>query len=215
MNIIFLGPPGVGKGTQAAHVVSKFKIPHISTGDMFRAAIKNGTEYGLEAQKYMVAGNLVPDEVTINIVRERLAQDDTRHGYLLDGFPRTIAQAEALDQICEELDLPVKKVINLIADNDLLIRRITGRRVCRNCGAIYHVETLPSKVEGKCDKCDGELFQRSDDSLEKVKVRLEVYETQTAPLIEYYRNKGLLVDVPALGSVEQINELIEKSLEDN
>lgn len=215
MNIIFLGPPGVGKGTQAAHVVSKFNIPHISTGDMFRAAIKEGTEYGLEAKKYMEAGKLVPDEVTINIVRERLGKDDCKKGYLLDGFPRTIPQAEALDKICEELNLPIQKVINLTADKELLLRRITGRRVCRNCGSIYHIETLRSKVEGKCDNCGGELYQRVDDSVEKVKVRLEVYESQTAPLIEYYRNKGLLVDIPSTGSVEEVGELIDKSLEDN
>ena len=210
-----LGPPGVGKGTQAAHVVSKFNIPHISTGDMFRAAIKEGTEYGLEAKKYMEAGKLVPDEVTINIVRERLGKDDCKKGYLLDGFPRTIPQAEALDKICEELNLPIQKVINLTADKELLLRRITGRRVCRNCGSIYHIETLRSKVEGKCDNCGGELYQRADDSVEKVKVRLEVYESQTAPLIEYYRNKGLLVDIPSTGSVEEVGELIDKSLEDN
>jgi adenylate kinase len=213
MNIIFLGPPGVGKGTQASKLVSKHQIPHISTGDMFRTAIKNNTTYGLEAQKFMEAGRLVPDEVTIAIVKERLAQDDCKKGYLLDGFPRTIAQAEALDKICEELNLPIQKVINLQADNELLIKRITGRRVCKNCGEIYHVQTLRSKVEGKCDKCGGELYQRADDSLEKVSVRLDVYVKQTKPLINYYLNKGLLVDIDALDSIDAINERIEKALE--
>jgi adenylate kinase len=213
MNIIFLGPPGVGKGTQATRFVTKHQIPHISTGDMFRAAIKNGTQYGLEAQKFMEAGRLVPDEVTIAIVKERLAQDDCKKGYLLDGFPRTIAQAEALDKICEELNIPIQKVINLQADNELLIRRITGRRVCKNCGEIYHVETLKPTVEGKCDKCGGELYQRADDSLEKVSVRLDVYVQQTKPLISYYESKGLLVNINALDSIDAINERIEKALE--
>ena len=213
MNIIFLGPPGVGKGTQASRFIKKHQIPHISTGDMFRAAVKIGTPYGLEAQKYMEAGKLVPDEVTIAIVKDRLSMSDCQNGYLLDGFPRTINQAEALDKICTSLGLPIQKVINLAASNELLIKRITGRRVCRNCGEIYHVTTLRSTKEGVCDKCGGELYQRADDSLEKVSVRLEVYERQTQPLIEYYRSKGLLSDVDSLDSVEVVNDRIEKALE--
>ena len=190
--MVFLGPPGAGKGTQAKRVVEKYGFKHISTGDMFREAVKNGTPVGLQAKGYMDRGELVPDDVVIGIVRERMQKGDLQDGFILDGFPRTVAQAEALDSILTEVSMPLDMVLNLNVDDDILIKRLTSRRVCRQCGAIYNVLFQPPKEEGVCDKCGGELYQRDDDNEESVKNRLEVYHSQTQPLIDYYDRKGLL-----------------------
>ncbi|MBC9785274.1 adenylate kinase [Heliobacterium chlorum] len=191
MKVLLMGPPGAGKGTQAELLVKHFAIPHISTGDMFRAAIKNGTELGQKAKAYMDAGQLVPDEVTIGIVRERLAQDDCQQGFLLDGFPRTVPQADALDETLKQLTMNLDAVIDIQVTHEKLIERLTGRRICRQCGATYHVVFNPPAAESKCDKCGGELYQRSDDSRETAENRLDVYNKQTQPLIDYYQAKGL------------------------
>lgn len=192
MNLILLGPPGAGKGTQAELLLKRFSIPHISTGDIFRAAIKEGTPLGTEAKRYMDSGQLVPDEVVIGIVKERLLKDDCKNGFLLDGFPRTVPQADSLDGFLKENDKKVDAVINIEVDSSILLKRLTGRRVCRNCAAVYHIETKKSKVDGVCDHCGGEVYQRADDTPETVSKRLEVYNSQTEPLIAYYRNKAVL-----------------------
>ncbi|MCW2277795.1 adenylate kinase [Heliophilum fasciatum] len=191
MKILLMGPPGAGKGTQAEKLVERFGIPHISTGDMFRAAIKNGTELGVKAKSFMDAGQLVPDEVTIGIVRERLSQDDCRAGFLLDGFPRTVPQANALNETLDALNMRLDGVIDIQVAREKLIERLTGRRICRQCGATLHVVFNPPQQEGVCDKCSGELYQRSDDSRETAENRLDVYAAQTQPLIDYYQQQGL------------------------
>ncbi|BFH65433.1 MULTISPECIES: adenylate kinase [Paenibacillus] len=192
MNILFMGPPGAGKGTQAEVIVNEFGIPHISTGDAFRLAIKQGTPIGIKAKEYMDQGLLVPDDVTIGIVEERLQQSDCEKGFLLDGFPRTLSQAEALDEILSRLNTQLDHVVNLKVDRDKLMARLTGRRICKSCGATYHVIFNPPKQEGVCDKCGGELYQRSDDNEESVGTRLDEYINKTAPLLAFYENKGLL-----------------------
>ncbi|HDD53243.1 MAG: adenylate kinase [Aquificota bacterium] len=212
MNIIMLGPPGAGKGTQAKMLVERLGIPQISTGDMLREAVKEGTELGKKAKEFMDAGKLVPDEVVIGIVKERLAQPDCEKGFILDGFPRTIPQAEALDKVLEELGKKIDYVINVAVPNEELITRLTGRRTCRQCGAMYHVVFNPPKEEGKCDKCGGELYQRDDDKEETIRQRLEVYEAQTAPLIDYYGKKGVLYNIDGTGSIEEIFQGILKVL---
>ncbi len=191
MNLIFLGPPGVGKGTIAKSIVKEKNIPQISTGDLLRAAVKEGSELGIKAKEYMDSGKLVPDELIINLMQERIAKDDCKNGFILDGFPRTIPQAEALGSS----DVQIGKVLNFKAKDETIIQRLSGRRTCKNCNAIYHIKNIPPKVEGKCDKCGGELIQRSDDKPEAIKKRLEVYQQQTAPLIDYYKEKGLLADI--------------------
>ena len=212
MNIVFMGPPGAGKGTQAEYIVEQFGIPHISTGDAFRLAMKQGTQLGLVAKGYVDAGKLVPDEVTIGIVRDRLQQEDCKQGFLLDGFPRTISQAEALDEIVAAMGRQIDHVINLAVDRDKLLARLTGRRICRSCGATYHILFNPPKQEGVCDKCGGELYQRSDDTEEKVGTRLDEYITKTAPLLEYYANKGLLRQVDGEQDIAQVSAEISAIL---
>ena len=212
MNIVLLGSPGVGKGTYAKRISKIYNIPQISTGDMFREAIKNKTEIGLKAKEYMDKGELVPDDITIGIVEERLKKDDCKNGFMLDGFPRTIAQAEALDKI-----IVIDKVLDFTASDEVIIDRLSGRRVCRNCGAIYHIRNIVPKVEGVCDNCGGELYQRDDDKPESVKKRLDVYKKQTAPLIDYYKEKELLADIDANRPIEQVDEIIadvKKALEE-
>ena len=204
MKIILMGPPGAGKGTQAEKLVELYQIPHISTGDMFRKAQKEGTELGLKAKSYMDQGQLVPDEVTVGIVKERLAEDDCKGGFLLDGFPRTVQQADALDGILAELDLALDRVVNIEVDKAFLVDRLTGRRVCRACGATFHVTNKAPKVEGVCDKCGGELYQRNDDKVETVSNRLDVYAAQTAPLIEYYQSKGIMSSIDGSKSMEDV-----------
>lgn len=203
-NLILLGPPGAGKGTQAKKLVDKYRIPQISTGDILRDAVKTGTPLGIEAKSYMNRGELVPDEVVIGIVKERLKSGDCGKGYVLDGFPRTIAQAEALFSYLNECGCPINKAIDIKVPKDYLVIRLSGRRVCRSCGAGFHIEFSPSKDDGKCDKCSGVLFQRDDDREDVVIKRLETYEAQTTPLTEYYKKKGLLKTINGIGDVEAI-----------
>ena len=191
MYILLMGPPGAGKGTQAANLVKEFDIPHISTGDMFRAAVKEATELGKQAKACMDAGKLVPDEITIGIVRERLAKADCAKGFILDGFPRTVEQADALTKILEELSLNLTRVVDITVPNSALVERAVGRRICKACGATYHVKFNPTKSEGICDVCGGELYQRADDTEETMTNRLSVYEASTKPLIDYYEKAGI------------------------
>ena len=203
-NIILMGPPGAGKGTLAKQLKEAFNLVHISTGDMFRDAIKAGTELGKLAQQYINDGHVVPDEVTIGLVKERLSQPDCDAGFLLDGVPRTLPQAEALSEISKEISRPIDTVINLDCDTKELIRRISGRRVCKNCGAPYHIETMKPKVEGVCDLCGGPLYQRKDDNEEALKVRLGLYVSETKPLLDYYQKLGLLKNFNSLTGKEAL-----------
>lgn len=195
MNLLIMGPPGAGKGTQAEVLVKELNISHISTGDMFRNAIKEGTEMGKKAKEYMDKGALVPDEVVIGMVKERLSQADCKTGFLLDGFPRTVEQAGALDDTLASLNIKLDGVVNIVVPLDKLMARLTGRRVCKGCGASYHVIFNPPKEEGKCNSCSGELYQRTDDNEESVGTRLKAYEEKTQPLIDYYQKKGILLDI--------------------
>jgi len=211
-NIILMGPPGAGKGTLAKQLMSALDLVHISTGDMFREAIKAGTDLGKLAKSYIDRGDLVPDEVTIGIVKERLGQDDCAKGFLLDGFPRTLPQAEALKEMSKEINRPIEVVLNLDCDNQELIRRISGRRVCKNCGAPYHVVTLNPKVEGVCDICGGPLYQRADDNEEALKVRLEHYVQSTKPLLDFYASEGLLKSFDSLVGKDQLFDQVSEFL---
>ncbi len=213
MNLILLGPPGAGKGTQASRIINKYNIPQISTGDILRAAVREGTQLGKEAQEYMNAGKLVPDSVVIGIIRERLAQDDCKNGYLLDGFPRTLPQAEELDEILSNLNSELNAVISIEVPDEEIVTRITGRRMCKSCGAVYHVEFSPPAKEGICDKCGGELYQRDDDNEKTVRERLSAYKAQTEPLKEYYNKKNILKEVNGTGDIEKIYSEIESILE--
>ena len=204
MNIVLMGLPGAGKGTQAEKIVEKYAIPHISTGDMFRAAIKEGTELGLKAKGFMDEGKLVPDEVTIGIVRERLSQADCEKGFLLDGFPRTVPQAEALDGILEELGRPVEHTINIDVQKDELVARLSGRRICKVCGASYHLIFNPPAEEGKCDKDGGELYTRADDNPETVENRLAVNMNQAQPLLDFYQAKGVLTNIDGQQDIDKV-----------
>lgn len=206
MKFIFLGPPGVGKGTIATKVIEKLNIPQISTGNLLRSAVKQGTEIGIKAREHMNSGGLVPDNLVISLLKDRLSEDDCKDGFILDGFPRTISQAESL----ETNGIAVDGVINLVASKHIIIQRLSGRRVCKRCGAIFHTTNIPSKVEGVCDRCNGELYQRKDDTPEVISERLEIYKKQTEPLIDYYKDKGILHDVDARGS--DIQKIVDSTL---
>ena len=213
LRAVLLGPPGAGKGTQAAKLVDKYAIPHISTGDIFRKNIKEGNELGKKAQEYMNAGKLVPDELVCDLVTDRLSQDDCANGFLLDGFPRTIRQAEALDEYLAANGGKIDVVINIKVDKDDLITRLTGRRVCKACGASFHTVYIPPKQEGVCDVCGGELYQRADDNLETVENRINVYERETAPLIGYYDEKGSLANINGSVPPEEVAGQIVAAIE--
>lgn len=215
MNIVLMGLPGAGKGTQADKIIEKYDIPHISTGDMFRAAINNGTELGLKAKSFMDKGALVPDEVTIGIVRERLSQPDCDQGFLLDGFPRTTGQAEALDGILTVLGKKVEHVINIEVEKDELVKRLTGRRICKVCGSSYHLVFNPPKEEGKCDKDSGELYQRADDNPETVTNRLEVNIKQSQPLLDFYGKKNVLTNINGQQDINDVFADIDALLKGN
>lgn len=212
MRLILLGPPGAGKGTQAVSIAETYSIPHISTGDIFRQALKDQTPLGMKAKEYMDKGQLVPDDIVIGIVQERLEGKDCEKGFLLDGFPRTIEQAKALDTILEGKGTPISYCINIEVPFDQLILRLTGRRVCKKCGATYHILFNKSNEEGICDKCGGELYQRADDSESTARERLEVYQRQTAPLIEYYERIGKLVTINGLQSIDKVFNDIKDAL---
>jgi len=212
MKLLIMGRPGAGKGTQAANIKEYYKIPHISTGDMFRAAIKNQTELGLLAKSYMDKGGLVPDEVTIGLVRERLAEADCKNGFLLDGFPRTVAQAEALDEILKTNGIKLDAVLDVNVPAEKLIRRMVGRRVCKTCGATFHVEFNAPKKDGICDNCGSPLIQRADDTEATAKNRLEVYDNQTAPLLDFYSKKGILKTVNGDQPLDKVFEDIKETL---
>lgn len=204
MRLILLGPPGAGKGTQAVRIAETHGIPHISTGDILRANVKQGTELGREAKRYMDAGDLVPDDVIIGMVGGRLAEPDAAQGFLFDGFPRTVPQAEALERVLEEQGTPLDVVLELVIDHDEVVKRLTGRRSCAECGAIYHLAHNPSATAGRCDKCDGELVQRDDDREEVVVNRLAVYREQTEPLVAFYGSRGLVRQLEAVGTVDEV-----------
>jgi adenylate kinase len=206
MRLILVGPPGAGKGTQAVNLAAHFSIPHISTGDIFRSNLKEGTPLGVEAKSYMDRGELVPDEVTNKMVKDRLGKDDVRSGFLLDGFPRNVFQAEVLRAILSEKQSPLEAALELSVDNGEIIKRLAGRRTCKECQRAFHVDYEPSKVEGRCDGCGGTLYQRDDDKEEVIARRLEVYNEQTAPIIDFYRREGLLVTISAMGPVDEITQ---------
>lgn len=206
MRVVLVGPPGAGKGTQAQFLASHLAVPKISTGDIFRANVSQGTPLGLEAKAYMEAGDLVPDEVTNGMVRDRLGEDDAREGFLLDGYPRNVAQAEWLGKLLAEMGTRLDVVLELVVDDDEVVRRLSGRRTCRRCGHVWHLDFDPPTREGVCDHCGGELFLRDDDRPETVRHRLVVYAEQTAPLVDYYADRGLLIGIDATGTVDDVTE---------
>lgn len=209
VNMIFLGPPGIGKGTHAEIVSKKLGIPRISTGDIMREEVRNGTDLGKEVKIYMDAGELVPDELVIDIIKKRIRQDDCMKGFVLDGFPRTVTQADELEDITK-----IDMVLNLVAPDEVIIERMTGRLTCKKCGAIYHLKNMPPSKEGVCDGCGGELYQREDQSEKAIEKRLELYEKRTKPLIEYYEKKGKLKEVNVEGGKEEVSERIERAISD-
>ena len=213
MNIILMGPPGAGKGTQAEKLVEQLGLVQISTGDMFRQAMKENTKAGASAKSYIDQGLLVPDEITNDIVKERLVQGNFGNGFIIDGYPRNVFQAESLEKIVEELNIKVDAVVNIDVDFDKLVGRLSGRRICRNCGATYNLKFKPSKVEGVCDKCGGELYQRSDEDEATVKTRLNTYVEQTKPLIDYYQAKGSLININGDQAMDEVFNYIKSSLE--
>jgi len=213
MRLVLLGAPGAGKGTQAKKLIERYSIPQISTGDILRKAVQDGTPLGKEAKSYMDRGELVPDSVVIGIIKERLKEDDCKKGYILDGFPRNVAQAKALDEMLSSLNSPLDYAISIDVPFDELMKRLTGRRTCKSCGQMYNIYFSPPKNNGICDKCGGELYQRDDDKEETIRKRLEVYEAQTAPVIGYYREKGILKSVPGTGGIDDIFNKIISILE--
>ena len=213
MQIILMGPPGAGKGTQAVNLVKRYGLLHISTGDMFREAVKEGTPLGKEAKSYMDAGKLVPDEVTIGIVRERLSKPDCKKGFILDGFPRTVEQADALAEIFKDNGMKLTAVVNISAPTQDLLERAVGRRICKNCGHSFHVKFHPTKVEGVCDDCGGATYQRADDSEETMKSRLSVYESSTRPLIEYYKKAGVYKEIDGRQDIAKVEADLAAVLE--
>ena len=212
LRTILLGPPGAAKGTQAAKIIEKYNIPHISTGDIFRENIKKGTELGKKAQEYMNRGELVPDDLVIEIATTRLLEDDCKDGFLLDGFPRTVYQAEKLDEFLAAHGSKIDKVIDIEVGKEELMERLTGRRVCKSCGASYHIVNIPPKKEGVCDVCGGELIQRADDNAETVANRIEVYEAQTMPLVEYYEKAGNIAHIDGATGLDNVFADIVKAL---
>lgn len=213
MRLVLLGPPGAGKGTQASAIVKKYNIPHISTGDIFRENIKQGTELGKKAKEYMDKGLLVPDDLVVSIVKDRILEEDCKAGFLLDGFPRTVNQGEALDDELSQMNLKLDKVINIEVEKEVLIERAIGRRICKNCSATYHIKFNLPKKEGICDICGGKLYQRDDDTRETVEKRIEVYQKQTKPLIDYYVEKGLILNVDGTKPIDELFKEIVKVLE--
>jgi len=213
MRVVLVGPPGAGKGTQAAYIARHYSIPQISTGDIFRANVTRKTELGLEAKKYMDSGDLVPDEITIAMVRDRVAQDDAADGFLLDGFPRTVGQAEALREILADLGTGLDAVLELSVDDDEVVRRLSGRRTCRGCGRVWHAEFDKPESEGVCDDCGGQLFRRDDDDPDTVRRRLEVYSEQTAPLVGHYESEGVLRRTVATGRVDDVTRRAIEALD--
>ena len=212
MKLLIIGPPGAGKGTQAEKITSEYQVPHISTGNMFRAAIKEGTRLGLEAKSFMDQGELVPDEVTNGIVMERLTKSDCKNGFLLDGYPRTVAQAVTLDEMLHNINSNIDAVININVDKTLLYDRITNRRICKDCGATYHLIFNPSYNHNECDRCGGELYQRKDDSADTVSNRLAVYYNQTTPVLDYYSAKGTLININGQQEIDDVFSEIKKAL---
>jgi adenylate kinase len=212
MRLVLVGPPGAGKGTQAQFVAAHLEVPQISTGDIFRSNVSQGTELGQKAKAFMDAGDLVPDEITVAMVRDRLAEEDARKGFLLDGFPRTVPQARILDDMLLEMGTSLDVVLELVVDDDEVVRRLSGRRTCRSCGHIWHIDFDPPTVEGTCDNCGGELFQRDDDHPDTIRHRLEVYYDQTAPLVGFYAEQGILVGIDAMGPVDDVTERAIASL---
>ncbi|WP_373600669.1 adenylate kinase [Paraclostridium bifermentans] len=212
MRIILLGPPGAGKGTQAAGIVEKYNIPHISTGDIFRKNIKEGTDLGKKAKGFIDQGLLVPDELTVGLVTDRISQADCANGFMLDGFPRNVAQAQHLDEYLKEVGISLSTVVNIEVDKDILVGRAVGRRICKSCGATYHVEFNPPKVDGVCDVCGGELYQRADDNEETVSKRIQVYLDETKPLVDYYSKEGIIANINGEQSIDKVFEDIVKAL---
>jgi adenylate kinase len=206
VRLVLVGPPGAGKGTQAEFIAAHLSVPKISTGDLFRANVGQGTALGIEAKKYMDSGQLVPDEVTINMVKDRLSEPDATDGFLLDGFPRNVPQAKVLDDMLKDLGVAIDIVLELVVDNDEVVRRLSGRRTCRGCGKIWHIEFDPTMLKDVCDRCGGMLFQRDDDKPETIQNRLAVYDEQTAPLVDFYAEQSKLVGIDATGPVEDVTE---------
>jgi adenylate kinase len=206
MRLVLVGPPGAGKGTQAVNLASHFAIPHISTGDIFRSNLKEGTPLGLEAKSYMDRGELVPDEVTNKMVKDRLSKDDVKPGFLLDGFPRNVVQADVLRTILEEKKSPIEAALELVVDKNEIINRLSGRRTCKNCQRAFHIQYEKPAKDGLCDGCGGDLYQREDDKEEVIARRLEVYSEQTAPIIDFYAREGVLISIPAMGAVDEVTK---------